>query len=105
MQMRTAEDRGDPPEIHDDYLYHFTNPYVLEEKKVATPITYDEWHQLTVEVKGPNVKCWVDDELAIDFTDSFGSVFLNGTIGLYVYGGHGRDSVISFDDVVVEPLN
>lgn len=105
MQMRTTEDRGDPPEIHDDYLYHFTNPFLLAEQKLATDVAYDEWHQLTVEVRGPNVKCWVDDELAIDFTDSSGSIFLNGTIGLYTFGGSGIDAIISFDDVLVEPLN
>jgi hypothetical protein len=56
-------------------------------------------------VRGPNVKCLVDGEPAIDYTDTFGSVFLNGTIGLYTYGARGWDAVMSFDDVQVEPLN
>ncbi len=104
MQMRTTEERGDPPEVNDEYLYHFTNPFLLEEKKLVADLRHDEWHQLTVEVRGPNVKCWVNDELGIDFADNFGSVFLNGTIGLYAYGGHGVNAVVSYDDVVVEPL-
>jgi hypothetical protein len=67
-------------------------------------VEYDEWHVLRVEVRGNNIKCYVDDELAIDYTDEEGSVFLKGTVGIYAYGSPPRYAVIKYDDVLVEPL-
>ena len=102
MQMRTTEDRGTPDQRRVPLPLYQSLPAC--KKELVADLKHDEWHQLTVEVRGPNVKCWVDDELGIDFADNIGSVFLNGTIGLYAYGGHGVNAVVSYDDVAVEPL-
>jgi hypothetical protein len=105
QQMRTDEEHGDedwPP-----YWYHFTNPLDLEEVTLPFDVEKDKWHEITVEVEGPRLKCYVDDYLAIDFTDTEGSVFETGTIGLYTYGKHGTNAgaaYVLFDDVIVEPL-
>ena len=63
-----------------------------------------DWLELTVEVRGPRIKCYVDVELAVDFVDREGSIFLKGTIGLYVYGSEPRYAYVRFDDVLVERL-
>ena len=101
-QLRTAEEHGDEP--IEGYWYHFSNPMELSRVDLATPVYYDEWHQLTVEVVGPQIKCYVDDELAIEYTDTVGSIFLNGTVGLWAYSGREKPALIRFDDVLVEPL-
>jgi hypothetical protein len=107
FQLRTEEEPGigDDWEDWPPYWYHVTNPFLLEEVNLATPVERGEWHQITVEVEGPRIKGYVDDELAIDFTDTVGSIFLNGTIGLYAYGKpDGNPGIVKFDDVLVEPL-
>jgi hypothetical protein len=104
LKLRTLEDPENPPP---DY-YHFANPYELDARTTAAPLRPKRWYQLTVEARGPNIKCWVDDELAIDHTDDTvdtqDPIFLNGTIGLKVFGKPRTRAVVSFDDVLVEPL-
>jgi hypothetical protein len=106
-QLRTLEERGE--ELHDYYLYHYQNP--LEPPLDWIDMSWDanvekgEWHKLAVEVRGNNIKGYVDDVLAIDFTDDVGSIFLTGTIGFYAYGNDTAYSVIKYDDVKVEPLD
>ena len=101
-QHRTDEEHGD--EKKDYYWYHYSNPLFLTDKVLNTPVNYGEWHEITVEVQGPRIKGWVDDELAINHVDQVGSIFLNGTIGLVTYGSEPKDAHIHFDDVLVEPL-
>jgi hypothetical protein len=102
-QLRTFEERGD--EGTDEYLYHFSNPIELEEVHLQTPIEKDEWHEITVIVEGNRFKCYVDEELAIDFVDDEGSIFLKGTVGFFTYGKWPDNvAVVKFDDVLVEPL-
>jgi uncharacterized repeat protein (TIGR01451 family) len=106
FQLRTEEEPGD--ETWPPYWYHVTNPLLLEEVDLATAIERDEWHQITVEVEGPHIRCYVDDELAIDFVDDEGSIFLEGTVGLYGYGDPYNSinwGVLKYDDVLVEPLD
>ena len=67
-------------------------------------MNYGDWHEISVEVEGPRIKCYVDDELAIDHVDQVGSIFLNGTVGLYTYGSGPQYAHIRFDDVLVEPI-
>jgi hypothetical protein len=104
LKLRTLEGSGNPPP---DY-YHFANAYELDARRIAAPLRPKWWYQLTVEARGPNFKCWVDDELAIDHTDDTADtdepIFLNGTIGLKVYGKPRTRAVVAFDDVLVEPL-
>lgn len=103
-QLRTAEEHGD--EIHDYYWYHFQNPILLEEFHLESAnVEKGEWHRFTVEVRGNNIKGYVDDELAIDHTDTVGSVFTTGTIGFYAYGSEPVYAVAKFDNVKVEPLD
>lgn len=105
QQIRTDEEHGDedwPP-----YWYHFTNPLDLEEVKLPIDVEKNKWNKITVEVEGPRIKCYVNDYLAIDFTDTQGSIFETGTVGLYTYGKHGTAAgaaIVRFDDVIVEPL-
>jgi hypothetical protein len=105
FQMRTLEDPGDPPPLYERNYYHFTNPYELDARKITTALRPNQWYRLTVEARGGNIKCWVNDELAVDDTDTYGSIFLNGTIGLKVFGSSAEPAVVSFDDVAVESLD
>jgi uncharacterized repeat protein (TIGR01451 family) len=106
-QLRTLEEHGE--ETYWYYWYHYQNP--LEppldwiDLSSETNIEKGEWHRLTVEVRGNNIKGYVDDELAIDFVDEEGSVFLTGTVGFYAYGNDNAYSIIKYDDVKVEPLD
>jgi hypothetical protein len=103
-QLRTDIEHGDDPDPNAWYSY--SNPMRLAGVDLATDLGRDEWHQLMVEVVGARIKCYLDDQLLIDFTDSEGSIFLNGTVGLYGYGncGAGTCAKIKFDDAVVEPI-
>lgn len=62
------------------------------------PGEYDHfrWYTLTVEVRGNNIKAWVDGQLAIDYTDTV-LPFLTGTVGYKVH----ETKIASFDDIVV----
>jgi uncharacterized repeat protein (TIGR01451 family) len=104
-QLRTAEEHG--AEVHDYYWYHYQNPLeppLAESDLESVNVEKGKWHRLTVEVRGNNIKGYVDDELAIDHTDTVGSVFRTGTVGFYAYGNERAYANINFDDVKVEPL-
>lgn len=103
MQLRTTEEHGD--ESNPNAWYHFTNPMDLEVKTVAPGAEPGRWSTLKVEVEGNRIKCYLDDVLAIDYTDTTGSVFLTGTVGLFTYGKYPNEALVHFDDILVEPLN
>jgi hypothetical protein len=108
-QMRTYDDYGEYPPADDRNYYHFTNPFDLAQSPLVQDLNDNQWYELKVEVKkvgenAVNIKCYVDDELAIDYTDNEGTVWTSGTIGLKTYGSQGDFAVMSFDDVLVEPL-
>jgi hypothetical protein len=103
-QLRTYEEPGNPVPEKDEYYYHFTNPEELAKVPLAQDLKFGQWYEMVVEVRGPNIKCYVGDELAVDHTDGGGSVFLKGTIGIVLYGSDESEGVMSFDDVVVEPI-
>lgn len=100
-QLRTEEENGG--ESFPEYWYHFSNPMMLKEVEITTTAKYGEWHTLAVEVEGPRIRCYLDDELVIDHTDTVGSIFLKGTVGLYTFGSGDYEAIINFDDVLVEP--
>jgi hypothetical protein len=109
-QLRTYDDYGEYPPADDRNYYHFTNPFDLDKAPLVRDLNDNQWYELKVEVKkvgdnAVNIKCYVDDELAIDYTDNEGSVWTSGTIGLKTYGSQGDFAVMSFDDVLVEPLD
>ncbi len=94
-QIRTDEECG----ADCTHNYHFSNPILLEEV-VDSPLEYGKWHDLKVEVEGSLIKCYLDDVLEIEYDDTVGTTFLEGTVGFFVYkAGDAR-----FDDVLVEPL-
>jgi uncharacterized repeat protein (TIGR01451 family) len=100
-QLRTEAEAGGEPWY---YLYHFSNPVLITEKTIATDLFLNQWNEISVEVQGPRIKCYVRDELVFDYTDNEGAVFLNGTVGMVTYG-NGRPYVyVKYDDVLVEPL-
>jgi hypothetical protein len=101
-QLRTAEEHGN--EADAAYWYYFDYPLSLVDKALTTSVNTEEWHWITVEVQGPHIKCYVDDELAVDYVDQVGSIFLKGTIGLYAYGSDPRYAYVRFDDVLVERI-
>jgi hypothetical protein len=101
-QLRTAEEHGD--ETNPAYWYYFDYPLTLVDKELITSVNTREWHQLTVEARGPRIRCYVDDELAVDYVDQEGSIFMKGTIGLYAYGSDPRYAYVRYDDVLVEEI-
>ena len=101
-QLRTAEEHGS--ETDPAYWYYFDYPLYLADKELTTSVNPEEWHWLRVEVRGQHIKCYVDDELAVDYVDQTGSIFLKGTIGLFVYGSDPRYAYVRFDDVLVESI-
>ncbi len=103
--MRTYDEPGSPSPEKDEYYYHFTNPHELAKVSLNQDLHHDQWYEMVVEVKGAHIKCFVGDELAVDYTDTMGSIFLKGTIGIVLYGSEESEGVMSFDDVIVEPLN
>jgi uncharacterized repeat protein (TIGR01451 family) len=58
-----------------------------------------QWYTLTVEVRGNNIKAWLDGELAFDYTDD-NQPFMSGTVGFKTH----ETRIASFDDIVVSPL-
>ena len=80
-------------------LYCFNNPHDLADVQLPGALTRETWHTLTVEVRGANIKVWLDGELSLDYTDPK-EPFLFGTVGLKTY----KAEWISYDDIVVTPL-
>jgi len=74
----------------------------LERKKCSllTSQWYNNWHKLAVEVRGNNMKGYLDDQLVIDFTDTVGDILLNGTVGLPCY----KAPLLRYDSVLVTEL-
>lgn len=60
------------------------------------PFPGGDTHVYKVEVKGKNIKCYLDDKVAMDFNDEQ-QPYLSGGIGLASYS----NSVIDYDDVKV----
>lgn len=102
--MRTYDEPGSPPPEKDEYYYHFTNPHELAKVSLNQDLQHGQWYEMVVEVRGPHIKCYVGDELVVDYTDTVGSVFLKGSVGIALYGSEESEGVMSFDDVIVEPL-
>lgn len=95
-QMRTEDECGD--DCTPWYLYHFANPMLLTE--VTHSSSRAIWYTIKVEVQGSLIKCYVNDVLKIQYNDTVGTTFLQGTVGFYVY----KAEDARFDDVLVEPL-
>jgi uncharacterized repeat protein (TIGR01451 family) len=108
LQLMTLTDCWGPPcpsspeyipgrEIN---LYNFNNPYRLTEVKGDGKLQRNQWHTIAVEVRGANIKIWLNGKLYIDYTDPK-EPFLTGTVGFKTY----KADTVSYDDVVVTPLS
>lgn len=92
-QMQTEAEQEYP-----GYEYCFHSPMEL------TTASYSSqegvWYNLKVEVEGSLIKCYVNDVLLIEYNDTIGTTFLQGTVGFLVY----KAEDARFDDVLVEPF-
>lgn len=57
-----------------------------------------EWHTIKVECRGSNIQGYYDDKLLIDVKDD---TYKTGKVGLWTKA----DSVIHFDNLLIEPLD
>jgi uncharacterized repeat protein (TIGR01451 family) len=106
LQLRTENDPGDPPPYFDYYLYHFSNPYLLKTAPLPMNLGRNQWYKLAIEVEGPHIRCYVNDQLVLEHTDNHGDVFLTGTVGLKTYGSPRTSyAIVKYDDVLVEALD
>jgi uncharacterized repeat protein (TIGR01451 family) len=77
------------------YPYYFDN--VREIAARAWPINRGWWYTLAVEVRGTEIKCYVDGDLVFTENDS---IYSSGTIGMKTY----RVESAVWDDILVTPL-
>jgi uncharacterized repeat protein (TIGR01451 family) len=99
-QLQTVEDCWGPACYNLGNLYDFNNPHELTITKKDGNLQRYRWYTVAIEVRGANIKVWLDDVLYIDYTDT-AYPFLTGTVG---FKTHLADTT-SFDDVVVTPLD
>jgi hypothetical protein len=76
---------------------HFSNPLLLQEGGTGDRASYAQWLRLRAEVRGPEIRCFIDDQEVVNLRDSF---YRSGSVGFATYKG--RD--VSFDNVRVSPL-
>jgi len=81
-------------------LYDFNNPHELTYVKKDGALARWVWHTLVVEVRGANIKAWLNGVQYLDYTDTK-EPFLTGTIGFKTF----KANTVSFDDIVVTPLD
>ncbi len=98
-QLQTLTDCWDNACNNPQNLYDFNNPHELTFTRKDGNLTRWAWHTVIVEVRGANIKVWLNGVQYIDYTDEK-EPFLTGTVGLKVY----KAETVSFDDVIVTPL-
>ncbi|MGH9713055.1 MAG: family 16 glycoside hydrolase [Candidatus Acidiferrales bacterium] len=80
-------------------LYHVVNGRRVQFAGANFKVTSQEWHEIKVEARGGEFKCYYDGQLKITAKDS---TFKDaGKIGLWTKA----DSVIYFDDLTVKDLS
>jgi hypothetical protein len=99
-QLQTETDCWGPACNNPENLYDFNNPHELTITKMSGALARYQWHTIEVEVRGANIKVWLNGVQYIDFTDPK-EPFLTGTIGLKTF----KANTVSFDDILVEPLD
>jgi hypothetical protein len=101
LQLQTAEDCREATCRHRENQYAFNNPYLIREEQVdAVDLARGVWHTLAVEVRGNQIKIWVDGVFAFEHVDNT-SPFLQGTVGFKTY----EAEPVFYDNLVVTPLN
>jgi uncharacterized repeat protein (TIGR01451 family) len=99
-QMQTEDDCWDQACNNPGNLYDFNNPHELTITKKDGKFERHRWYTIVVEVRGANIQVWLDGVKYIDYNDTK-EPFLTGTIGLKTF----KANTVSFDDVLVTPLN
>ena len=80
-------------------LYHVVNGRRIQFAGTNFKVTSQEWHEIKVEARGDEFKCYYDGQLKFSAKDS---TFTDaGKIGLWTKA----DSVIYFDDLTVKDLS
>jgi hypothetical protein len=69
------------------------NYSLIKATKIDFKIEQNVWYKLKVELKGPNIKCYLNDKLMIEVNDT---TYLDGKIGL-----KSSNTYSHWDDVVV----
>ncbi len=99
-QLQTATDCFEGACDNPQNQYSFQNPMVLTESPdLQGAFEHNRWYKLTVEVRGDNIKVWLDDEMVLDYTDSF-EPFLTGTVGFKTH----LSKNAYFDNITVTQL-
>lgn len=76
--------------------YHFSDPEVIA---LATrPMARNTWYLMAVEVRGSNIKVYIDGDLVIDHNDTY---WEKGTVGFFCY----KILDATWDNVLVTPLD
>ncbi len=76
--------------------YHFSDPDVIA--LGTRPMARNTWYLMAVEVRGSNIKVFIDGDLVIDHTDS---TWGQGTVGFFCY----KILDATWDNVLVLPLD
>jgi uncharacterized repeat protein (TIGR01451 family) len=76
--------------------YHFSDPEALVSADYL--MRKDTWYRMAVEVRGDNIKVFIDGNLLIDHNDA---TYSEGTVGFFCY----KLAYGTWDDVLVTPLN
>jgi uncharacterized repeat protein (TIGR01451 family) len=76
--------------------YHFSDPDILV--TATHPMSLGVWYDLAVEVRGGNIKVFINGQQVINHNDS---TFLSGTVGFSAY----KVAYGTWDNVLVTPLD
>lgn len=98
-QMQTLEDCWGDACNNPQNLYCFNNPHILAEVELPGPFLRYTWYKMAVEVRGDEIKVWLNDEHILTYVDET-LPFLKGTVGFKTH----ETKTASFDDIVVTPL-
>ena len=61
-----------------------------------------EWNSYVIRAEGRRIRAWINDVLAVDYTEADESIPQQGRIGLQVHGGGKAE--VHYKDLVVEEL-
>jgi len=77
-------------------LFHVVEGRRVGVKGVALRLPLNEWHSMSVEVKGKHFRCYFDDQLKFEADDP--TITVQGRIGVWTRA----DAAASFDDLTVQ---
>lgn len=76
-------------------LFEFVNNKRIQRKSVSLPVASNVWHDLSVEVAGRIIKCYVAGQLVIEY---IAATEVSGHVGLWTKA----DSVTCFGPLIIE---